>query len=158
MTDIYLLAITQCHNAEQLYIWLLHFIANNYLIFSHKPDFLELSGQYRQWMFKCLCLINCPMFFNCILILKWNMVNIIYRSTVLAAAGLKYFTLAVMICRCSLEHLHTPSLVYINIAHTLVKYFFFYSGLAKRNIKTYSHLVTVAYLIDICKLLHTALV
>lgn len=35
----------QCHNAEQLYVWLLHFIANNYLIFSHKPDFLELSGQ-----------------------------------------------------------------------------------------------------------------
>lgn len=37
--------VPQCHNAEQLYIWLLHFIANNYLIFSHKPDFLELSGQ-----------------------------------------------------------------------------------------------------------------
>lgn len=36
---------SQCHNAEQLYVWLLHFIANNYLIFSHKPDFLELSGQ-----------------------------------------------------------------------------------------------------------------
>uniref|UniRef100_A0A3B1KAK6 BTB domain-containing protein n=1 Tax=Astyanax mexicanus TaxID=7994 RepID=A0A3B1KAK6_ASTMX len=34
-----------CHNADQLYVWLLHFIANNYLIFSHKPDFLELSGE-----------------------------------------------------------------------------------------------------------------
>uniref|UniRef100_A0A3B5LJE5 BTB domain-containing protein n=2 Tax=Poeciliinae TaxID=586240 RepID=A0A3B5LJE5_9TELE len=38
----------QCHNAEQLYIWLLHFIANNYLIFSHKPDFLELSEEREQ--------------------------------------------------------------------------------------------------------------
>lgn len=39
------LSLSQCHNAEQLYVWLLHFIANNYLIFSHKPDFLELSGE-----------------------------------------------------------------------------------------------------------------
>lgn len=41
---VYVCIESQCHNAEQLYVWLLHFIANNYLIFSHKPDFLELSG------------------------------------------------------------------------------------------------------------------
>lgn len=45
----------QCHNAEQLYIWLLHFIANNYLIFSHKPDFLELSGQWETNIFIPAC-------------------------------------------------------------------------------------------------------
>ncbi|XP_035247274.1 rho-related BTB domain-containing protein 3 isoform X2 [Anguilla anguilla] len=43
-----LLRRAKCHNADQLYIWLLHFIANNYLIFSHKPDFLELSGESRR--------------------------------------------------------------------------------------------------------------
>ncbi|XP_028261296.1 rho-related BTB domain-containing protein 3 isoform X1 [Parambassis ranga] len=43
-----LLRRAKCHNAEQLYIWLLHFIANNYLIFSHKPDFLELSEEERE--------------------------------------------------------------------------------------------------------------
>ncbi|XP_036385692.1 rho-related BTB domain-containing protein 3 [Megalops cyprinoides] len=43
-----LLRRAKCHNADQLYVWLLHFIANNYLIFSHKPDFLELSGEWRQ--------------------------------------------------------------------------------------------------------------
>ncbi|XP_067232814.1 rho-related BTB domain-containing protein 3 isoform X3 [Chanodichthys erythropterus] len=42
---IRLLRRAKCHNADQLYVWLLHFIANNYLIFSHKPDFLELSGE-----------------------------------------------------------------------------------------------------------------
>lgn len=42
---IRLLKKAKCHNADQLYVWLLHFIANNYLIFSHKPDFLELSGE-----------------------------------------------------------------------------------------------------------------
>uniref|UniRef100_A0A3B4AJV2 BTB domain-containing protein n=1 Tax=Periophthalmus magnuspinnatus TaxID=409849 RepID=A0A3B4AJV2_9GOBI len=42
-----LLRRAKCHNAEQLYVWLLHFIANNYLIFSHKPDFLELSEEER---------------------------------------------------------------------------------------------------------------
>ncbi|TRY95109.1 hypothetical protein DNTS_003837 [Danionella cerebrum] len=36
--------LCECHNADQLYVWLLHFIANNYLIFSHKADFLELSA------------------------------------------------------------------------------------------------------------------
>jgi len=46
---------SQCHNAEQLYVWLLHFIANNYLIFSHKADFLELSGQ-RQYSLASLSL------------------------------------------------------------------------------------------------------
>ncbi|TWW61726.1 Rho-related BTB domain-containing protein 3 [Takifugu flavidus] len=45
---IRLLRRAKCHNAEQLYIWLLHFIANNYLIFSHKPDFLELSEEERE--------------------------------------------------------------------------------------------------------------
>lgn len=43
-----LLRRAKCHNAEQLYVWLLHFIANNYLIFSHKPDFLELSEDERE--------------------------------------------------------------------------------------------------------------
>uniref|UniRef100_A0A667WKC3 BTB domain-containing protein n=1 Tax=Myripristis murdjan TaxID=586833 RepID=A0A667WKC3_9TELE len=43
-----LLRRAKCHNAEQLYVWLLHFIANNYLIFSHKPDFLELSDEERE--------------------------------------------------------------------------------------------------------------
>ncbi|CAG5983353.1 unnamed protein product [Menidia menidia] len=43
-----LLRRAKCHNAEQLYVWLLHFIANNYLIFSHKPDFLELSEEERE--------------------------------------------------------------------------------------------------------------
>lgn len=43
---------TQCHNADQLYVWLLHFIANNYLIFSHKPDFLELSGELSETVWK----------------------------------------------------------------------------------------------------------
>ncbi|XP_055724754.1 rho-related BTB domain-containing protein 3 [Salvelinus fontinalis] len=45
---IRLLRRAKCHNAEQLYVWLLHFIANNYLIFSHKPDFLELSEEERE--------------------------------------------------------------------------------------------------------------
>ncbi|KAK6321006.1 hypothetical protein J4Q44_G00079820 [Coregonus suidteri] len=45
---IRLLRRAKCHNAEQLYVWLLHFIANNYLIFSHKPDFLELSDEERE--------------------------------------------------------------------------------------------------------------
>ncbi|XP_028829053.1 rho-related BTB domain-containing protein 3 [Denticeps clupeoides] len=44
---IRLLRRAKCHNADQLYVWLLHFIANNYLIFSHKPDFLELSDEER---------------------------------------------------------------------------------------------------------------
>ncbi|KAF7696727.1 hypothetical protein HF521_005145 [Silurus meridionalis] len=44
---IRLLRRAKCHNADQLYVWLLHFIANNYLIFSHKPDFLELSEEER---------------------------------------------------------------------------------------------------------------
>ncbi|XP_030229912.1 rho-related BTB domain-containing protein 3 isoform X2 [Gadus morhua] len=44
---IRLLRRAKCHNAEQLYVWLLHFIANNYLIFSHKADFLELSEEER---------------------------------------------------------------------------------------------------------------
>ncbi|KAJ8395567.1 hypothetical protein AAFF_G00030480 [Aldrovandia affinis] len=43
-----LLRRAKCHNADQLYVWLLHFIANNYLIFSHKPDFLELSEEERE--------------------------------------------------------------------------------------------------------------
>ncbi|KAJ8260794.1 hypothetical protein COCON_G00165170 [Conger conger] len=43
-----LLRRAKCHNADQLYVWLLHFIANNYLIFSHKPDFLELSDEERE--------------------------------------------------------------------------------------------------------------
>ncbi|XP_072315628.1 rho-related BTB domain-containing protein 3 [Eucyclogobius newberryi] len=42
-----LLRRAKCHNAEQLYVWLLHFMANNYLIFSHKPDFMELSEEER---------------------------------------------------------------------------------------------------------------
>ncbi|KTF82223.1 hypothetical protein cypCar_00038711 [Cyprinus carpio] len=45
---IRLLKKAKCHNADQLYVWLLHFIANNYLIFSHKPDFLELSDEERE--------------------------------------------------------------------------------------------------------------
>ncbi|XP_056587282.1 rho-related BTB domain-containing protein 3 isoform X1 [Triplophysa dalaica] len=45
---IRLLKRAKCHNAEQLYVWLLHFIANNYLIFSHKPEFLELSDEERE--------------------------------------------------------------------------------------------------------------
>uniref|UniRef100_A0A8D0CUN9 Rho related BTB domain containing 3 n=1 Tax=Sander lucioperca TaxID=283035 RepID=A0A8D0CUN9_SANLU len=45
---IRLLRRAKCHNAEQLYVWLLHFISNNYLIFSHKPDFLELSEEERE--------------------------------------------------------------------------------------------------------------
>uniref|UniRef100_A0AAR2LX74 BTB domain-containing protein n=1 Tax=Pygocentrus nattereri TaxID=42514 RepID=A0AAR2LX74_PYGNA len=45
---IRLLRRAKCHNADQLYVWLLHFIANNYLIFSHKPDFLELSEEERE--------------------------------------------------------------------------------------------------------------
>uniref|UniRef100_A0A8C1PXM3 Si:dkey-6b12.5 n=1 Tax=Cyprinus carpio TaxID=7962 RepID=A0A8C1PXM3_CYPCA len=45
---IRLLRRAKCHNADQLYVWLLHFIANNYLIFSHKPDFLELSDEERE--------------------------------------------------------------------------------------------------------------
>uniref|UniRef100_H3A8M2 Rho related BTB domain containing 3 n=1 Tax=Latimeria chalumnae TaxID=7897 RepID=H3A8M2_LATCH len=32
------------HNAERLSTWLLHFIASNYLIFSQKPEFYDLSG------------------------------------------------------------------------------------------------------------------
>ncbi|XP_048876819.1 rho-related BTB domain-containing protein 3 [Brienomyrus brachyistius] len=45
---IRLLRRAKCHNADQLYVWLLHFIANNYLIFSHKPDFMELSEEERE--------------------------------------------------------------------------------------------------------------
>ncbi|KAA0719851.1 Rho-related BTB domain-containing protein 3 [Triplophysa tibetana] len=45
---IRLLKRAKCHNADQLYVWLLHFIANNYLIFSHKPEFLELSDEERE--------------------------------------------------------------------------------------------------------------
>uniref|UniRef100_A0A671QNI1 Rho-related BTB domain-containing protein 3-like n=1 Tax=Sinocyclocheilus anshuiensis TaxID=1608454 RepID=A0A671QNI1_9TELE len=45
---IRLLRRAKCHNADQLYVWLLHFIASNYLIFSHKPDFLELSDDERE--------------------------------------------------------------------------------------------------------------
>ncbi|KAG5272864.1 hypothetical protein AALO_G00170130 [Alosa alosa] len=45
---IRLLRRAKCHNADQLYVWLLHFIANNYLIFSHKPDFIELTDEERE--------------------------------------------------------------------------------------------------------------
>uniref|UniRef100_A0A3P8W4X0 Rho related BTB domain containing 3 n=1 Tax=Cynoglossus semilaevis TaxID=244447 RepID=A0A3P8W4X0_CYNSE len=45
LSVVRLLRKAKCHNAEQLYVWLLHFIANNYLIFSHKHDFLELSDE-----------------------------------------------------------------------------------------------------------------
>lgn len=34
----------QFHNSDCLSTWLLHFIATNYLIFSQKPEFQELSG------------------------------------------------------------------------------------------------------------------
>lgn len=34
----------QFHNSDCLSTWLLHFIATNYLIFSQKPEFQDLSG------------------------------------------------------------------------------------------------------------------
>lgn len=37
---------SQFHNSDCLSTWLLHFIATNYLIFSQKPEFQDLSGNF----------------------------------------------------------------------------------------------------------------
>lgn len=39
-----LLLLLQFHHSDCLSAWLLHFIATNYLIFSQKPEFQDLSG------------------------------------------------------------------------------------------------------------------
>nr|XP_014340505.1 PREDICTED: rho-related BTB domain-containing protein 3 [Latimeria chalumnae] len=45
LKSFYQRTIAQFHNAERLSTWLLHFIASNYLIFSQKPEFYDLSAE-----------------------------------------------------------------------------------------------------------------
>ncbi|XP_069043653.1 rho-related BTB domain-containing protein 3 isoform X3 [Lepisosteus oculatus] len=47
-----LLGRAQFHHAPQLSTWLLHFIASNYLIFSQKPDFSNLTRDERDFVEK----------------------------------------------------------------------------------------------------------
>ncbi|RXM97327.1 Rho-related BTB domain-containing protein 3 [Acipenser ruthenus] len=52
LSVVNLLRKAKFHNAVQLSAWLLHFIASNYLIFSQKPDFLDLAEDERDFVEK----------------------------------------------------------------------------------------------------------
>ncbi|XP_028660605.1 rho-related BTB domain-containing protein 3 [Erpetoichthys calabaricus] len=52
LSIINLLKKAQFHNAEQLSSWLLHFISSNYLIFSQKADFLDLTEEDQDFIEK----------------------------------------------------------------------------------------------------------
>ncbi|XP_068941235.1 rho-related BTB domain-containing protein 3 isoform X5 [Petaurus breviceps papuanus] len=62
-----LLKKAKFHNSDCLSTWLLHFIATNYLIFSQKPDFQDLSGKLAFSLF----LTNQPSF-SCDGALPWS--------------------------------------------------------------------------------------
>ncbi|KAM9367963.1 rho-related BTB domain-containing protein 3 [Phaethornis superciliosus] len=47
LSIVSLLKKAQFHNSDCLSTWLLHFIATNYLVFSQKPEFQDLSGEDR---------------------------------------------------------------------------------------------------------------
>ncbi|XP_071587788.1 rho-related BTB domain-containing protein 3 [Heliangelus exortis] len=47
LSIVSLLKKAKFHNSDCLSTWLLHFIATNYLIFSQKPEFQDLSGEDR---------------------------------------------------------------------------------------------------------------
>uniref|UniRef100_A0A4W2CYA9 Rho related BTB domain containing 3 n=1 Tax=Bos indicus x Bos taurus TaxID=30522 RepID=A0A4W2CYA9_BOBOX len=48
-----LLKKAKFHHSDCLSTWLLHFIATNYLIFSQKPEFQDLSGHTLGWWRRC---------------------------------------------------------------------------------------------------------
>ncbi|NXQ25423.1 RHBT3 protein, partial [Alaudala cheleensis] len=50
LSIVSLLKKAKFHNSECLSTWLLHFIATNYLIFSQKPEFQELSVEERNFV------------------------------------------------------------------------------------------------------------
>ncbi|MBN3279895.1 RHBT3 protein, partial [Polyodon spathula] len=50
LSVVNLLRKAKFHNAVQLSAWLLHFIASSYLIFSQKPDFLDLAEDERDFI------------------------------------------------------------------------------------------------------------